>query len=403
MNIQKGNLNFDWDDVNKKISNLKLNGNNFDTKFQQQIQLIDKNQGHPYSLKHAFFFPKSIETILEEFFDAIKKIKNADKDDVLAAYLASYIFERLGGFWENELLKKGLFVTGVTFWQEIISITQNWESKNGSTSIHKGTPFFFLAYNCLLNGDRDNGFTYLYNALEDDKKLPQLNYPQDAPAYLTAIMSQKPKNFMYPRVRDLRLFLGGYLSKFNQGFSPRLTMYEFDSKFLENTNLIDVAAFFVYNFQFVYDQNKNTTSILLQNDFSRLKTLDLFFNFGLIIDEILRLAASNNRRTTNMMKESVAWWAETKFSVTQNIFDSLIGPNGLNLNQTDLDTILPTLISNIQNPGQNIPKQVYIMLIAYKLRNHGGHNLNQQMVLGSQYHEILEYLFFSLFLAIQSI
>jgi len=401
MNYQRGNLDFDWDG-STKISNLKLNSANFDLKFQQDLLLINKNQGHPNSLKRKFFLPKEIENSLNEFFEAIKEIKNKDKDDVLAAYLASYIYQQLAGFWTTQLLNNGLFITGVTFWQEIISITLVWESKNTPLTIHKGTPFFFLAHNCLQNGDRDNGFTYLYNAIEDDKKLPSLNYPKIAPANLTATMSQKPQNYMFPQVRDLRLFLSSsFLSKYNQIF-PKLTMGDFDSKFLENPALFDIAAFFVYNFKFVFDQSKNTTISLLQNDFSRLKILDLFFNFGLIIDEILRFATANPG-TSPMMKESVATWAASKHNISQNTFDNLIGSNGLNLNSLDPDTIIPTLLSNIQNPTQNIPKEVYIMLIAYKLRNHGGHNLHQQTVLSTKYPQILENLLFSLFMAIQSI
>lgn len=401
MNYQRANLNFDWDSSSKHITNLTINGNNFNFEFQKQILTIDPDQGHPYSLKRQFFFPKEIEDSLNEFFNAIKEIKTVDNDVVLAAYLASYIYQLLAGFWTTKLLKNGLYITGVTFWQEIISITKVWENQNSPITIHKGTPFFFLAHNCLLNGDRDNGFTYLYNALEDDKKLPSLNYPKDAPAYLTAIMSQKPKNFMFPQVIDLRNFLGSFLSKYSTNFSA-LTIGDFDSKFLENIDLADIAAFFVYNFKFVYDQTKNTSPSLLENDFSRLKILDLFFNFGLIIDEILRYAASRNGSVPDMMKESVARWANSKYNVTQNTFDNLIGINGLNLNSLDLDTTIPILFSNIQNPTQSIPKEVYIMLVAYKLRNHGGHNLHQQTTLSSNYSEILENLLYSLFLAVQA-
>lgn len=401
MNYQRSNLNFDWDPTSKKISCLTMNKINFDVEFTKYVGSINVNQGHPYSQKRAFFFPKEIEISLEEFFNAIKEIKTKDKDDILAAYLASYIFQKLAGFWKNVLLPNGMYITGVTFWQEILSITLEWESKNSPLTIHKGTPFFFLAYNCLLNGDRDNGFTYLYNALEDDKKLPNLNYPKEAPAYLTAIMSEKPKNFMFPQVADLRNYLGGFLSQYNQTFN-KLSIGDFDTKFLENVDLFDIAAFFVYNFKFIYDQSKNTTPSLLQNDFSRIKSLNLFFNLGLIIDEILHYAASNNNVNVNMMKESVSWWA-TNLGVNQHTFDNLIGTNGLDLKNTDVDTVIPILLSNIQNPSNGIPKEVYIMLVAYKLRNHGGHNLDQQRVIGSSYNEILKNLLFALFLAIKSI
>ena len=111
MNYQRANLIFDWDNSSKHISNLKLNSTNFDLKFQQDLLLIEKNQGHPYSLKHKFFFPVEIETSLNEFFEAIKEIKNKDNDNVLAAYLASYIYQKLAGFWNNDLLKNGLSIS----------------------------------------------------------------------------------------------------------------------------------------------------------------------------------------------------------------------------------------------------------------------------------------------------
>jgi hypothetical protein len=59
--------------------------------------------------------------------------------------------------------------------------------------IHKGTPYFFLAESYLLTGDRELGFLYLYNAIEEDKALarfaPSLNYLNKSPAYLTATMT----------------------------------------------------------------------------------------------------------------------------------------------------------------------------------------------------------------------
>jgi hypothetical protein len=93
-----------------------------------------------------------------------------------------------------------------------------------------------------------------------------------------------------------------------------------------------------------------------------------------------------------------------KFSLccSQDTFDQLIGVNNLNLNSSSLDTVIPSLLSNIQNPNGNIPAEVYVMLIAYKLRNQGGYNISQQNILGIHYNDILENLLFALFLAIQS-
>jgi hypothetical protein len=75
---------------------------------------------------------------------------------------------------------------GIQFWREVLAITREWEDKQ-STKIHKGTPYFFLAENYLLTGDRDLAFMYLYNAISDDRMLaqfaPSLGYPDNSPAY----------------------------------------------------------------------------------------------------------------------------------------------------------------------------------------------------------------------------
>ena len=366
------------------------------------LQNQDSNQGHPSSMRRRFFFTSEIENLCEEVFISAREVKQQDNDDVMAAYLATSLFNYLAEYWQDNLLKNGLYLTGVSFWQEIISITKEWESRNPPYLIHKGTPFFFLAYNCLLNGDRENGFTYLYNAIEDDKKLNIPNYPKDGAAYLTATMSDKPQNYAYPFVRDLRLLISNYFIKFNSEFPCRFTMSDFENKFLENTDLSDVVYFFVYNFQFVYDLSKNTNYDLLQNDFSRLKILDLFFNLGLIIDEVLKYSSSTVGFTGTGMKDYVAWWADNKMGFPTHQFDNLIGMNGLNLNATPPDNIIPHLLTNVQNPSSGIKREVYTMLVAYRLRNHAGHNLNQQMVVTTRYDEILDCMFYSLFLALQS-
>lgn len=362
----------------------------------------DSSQGHPFSTKTKFFFTKEIEELFEVVFDSVMEVKQRDRDDIMAAYLATQLFNYLAEYWQDKLLTNGLYLTGVSFWQEVVSITREWESKNKPYLIHKGTPFFFLAYNCLLNGDRENGFTYLYNAIEDDKKLNIPGYPKDAAAYLTATMSAKPQNYMYPLVRDLRLLISQYFIKFNSEFSTEFTMTDFENKFLENTNLSDVVYFFVYNLLFAYDLSHNTNYDLLQNDFSRLKILDLFFNFGLIVDEVLKYSSSKDGFTGSGMRDYVAWWTKSRMGLPIQQFDDLIGRNGLNLNATSPDEIIPHLLTNIQIPTGGIKKEVYVMLVAYRLRNHAGHNLDQQMIVTTRYDEILNCMIYSLFLALQS-
>jgi hypothetical protein len=396
-NIVRGKLDVTYDPQNNRVYQLSKNGQNLRVPISSFLINLDKNQGHPFSQKTRYIFPKEIETICFEVFDAIKEIQLKD-NNVLAAYTASKLFESFSGYWRNELLAQGLLYTGVSFWQELISITLDWESKNSPTKIHKGTPFFFLSYNCLHNGDIDGGFTFLHNAIVDDMKLPSLNYPDDAPAYLTATMSDKKNNFMFPDVIKLRLFLNNQILKFESEFSS-FSINEFDKKFLRIKDLSNVVLFFVYNFKVIFDQESKTNNSILQNDFSRLKTLDLFFNLGLIVDETIRYHAnSQGTPISGMMGKSVQWLLESVYGLSQSDFNSIIGINDLNLKKDSLDVIIPKIFNYIQNPPAGITKEIFPILLAYKIRNHAGHNLDQQTILTQHYEKILQHMMNALFL-----
>lgn len=403
MHCVYGNVEFDWD-IFHKITNLTINGNSLTLKIKTALSNLSRNQGHPHSIYRRFFFNQQTEVDCKEIFDVIKTItQNDPRYNVLAAYLATELYGIFAEFWENELLKNGLYITGFSFWQELISITLNWESRNLPFKIHKGTPFFFLAYNCLLMSDRDNGFTYLYNAIEDDKRLPQLNYPQNSPAYLTATMSDKPRNYMYPLIRDMRLRLSNFLIIFNSSNSQGLTLSEFDRKFLLESDLSNTVYFFVYNFHFIFDYERNSNHLIRQNEFSRLRVLDLFFNVGLVIDQVLRYSATKHGTTSTYIIDSLRWWSNQHLGISQTQLDTILGSQGLQLNQSPPDVVIPTLLQYITNPPQGIPKELSTLLVFYKIRNHGGHNLNQQLVLTQQYDQIMQVLFDALFLAVRSI
>lgn len=401
MNITRGKLVIDYDDQTNKVSKLSMSGVDLRLTIASFLTKLSKNQGHPFSSQIRYMFQKDIETICFETFDAVKEIKTNDNNDVLAAYTASKLFESFSGYWRTELLSQGLLNTGVSFWQELISITLDWELKNNPVTIHKGTPFFFLSYNCLHNGDRDSGFTYLHNAIVDDMKLPTLNYPDDAPAYLTATMSGKHHNFMIGDVSLLRLSLNNFILKFTSEFSS-FTINEFDQNFLREKDLSDVVLFFVFNFKVIFDQEKNTTPSILQNNFSRLKILDLFFNLGLIVDETIRYYAKKQNQTlSGPMGNSVFWFLNHQYGLTQSQFQNLIGISDLNLKNDSLNVTVPKLLSYIQNPPTEISKEVFVILLTYNIRNHAGHNLDQQTVLTLQYDQILRYMMNSLFLVAQ--
>ena len=75
--------------------------------------------------------------------------------------------------------------------------------------------------------------------------------------------------------------------------------------------------------------------------------------------------------------------------------------DNLNVANGEPDEVIPQILPmNKVWDGKPVRKEVFPLLIAYNLRNYGGHNIRQQSIFTSKYDEILEMLFVSLFLCV---
>lgn len=409
----KANVTFDWDPTivpnNRNcITNLQLGGQDLEGLLTIYLQNTLDNIEDPFRYtKYRVLFQPEIRNYCNDVFNAIKILIQTDGDDLAAACLASRLFEYFASYWVN-LLSSGKHYVGIGFWHTLLDITTQWESNNTPIAIHKGTPYYFLAETYFIVGDRDNGFVYLYNGLETDRKLSHhaiLNYPDSSPSYLTSTMSDNPRNHMYNYIiRELREHLGEYIGLYRRDYNPNFKMVDFETKFLHNQNLTNTVSYFVYNFFYLYDLNKNTNQSTLDNDFSKIRTLDFVFNLSLFIEEILKLAASNVGASPLSWYRVVLWWIQdNKKWMNQLALDTLIGQSRLNLKDGIPDNVVPVLLSNISTPTGGIRKEVYVMLLAYHLRNHGGHNMDQPSILVQKHEEIIKNLFMAIFLAIESL
>jgi hypothetical protein len=147
----------------------------------------------------------------------------------------------------------------------------------------------------------------------------------------------------------------------------------------------------------------------LNNDFSRLRSLDLFFNFCLVIDETLKVLYKNRNGNIPIqlkISDGIIWFCCN--------LNSWIAKNdltcywsrfpGIELNDSAPDNVIPRLlVMNESWRGQRIRDEIYPFLIAYKFRNYGGHRISQQEVISQEYFEIIEHLMFALFLTISEL
>lgn len=404
---QIDNISFDWDEdviPHGPLTNVKINSE-YDLKpmVTQLLQSTMINIGDPFRPgKRTVTFHKDIPKICVDVFSCIKQLKN-DGKNVIAGYLASRLFEGFSTYWMNSILSEGKHLLGIGFWHKILDFTKSWENDNFPLTIHKGTPYYFLGVNYFLLGDFDNAFVYFYNAIEDDKKLPELGYPKTAPIYQTVTLTNNPNNQMYPYVvKPLRIILLDYIQNFQNDFDSTFSVTDFDSKFLQNDSLEDLSYFFVYNFMNLHDLNNKFRNDILFNEFSKIKSLDQFFNLVLVIDQILRHSPSRPQFGKTMYSP-VQWWCEQYTGFSKTDFDNLIGSASLNLKDSTPGDVVEDLLNLIQNPQSGTPKEVYVMLLAYHLRNHAGHNIDRHDVLISHYDEILKNLFMAIFLSVKSL
>jgi hypothetical protein len=410
--ITRGNVSFDRSVI--PLIEVFINGQHLGSTLPILLERSNIPQSSAFDkTSRKIELDNSITGISHEIFKAVKIIKEQDKDGYLAAILASHLFERFTPYW-RKLLEDGQDIIGIQLWQNLLSMTYLWE-KNSKTNIHKGTPYFFLAESYLLVGERDLGFIYLYNALQEDIILgsssPQIKYPQKAPSFLTATMIGEVDNQMYYLVLELRQKLDAYISLFNNLY-PRsipFTSNDFDNKFLANSNLIDVVFFFVFNFLHLSELEKNTQAMHLQNQFSRLRTLDTIFNLCLVIDETLRYAQSKKvgLNPNHRISDGILWLVcdHRKWMSRDELID-FWGPKNLYLNDVnmDLDKIIPRLLSKKETyNGRSVRREIFDLLMAYKLRNYTGHNIKQQNTVNNDYNDIIRTLVICLFLCVDAI
>jgi len=337
--------------------------------------------------------PEGIKKLIITVCDAILQLKSEEKH-CLAAHLATECFEALTHF-PNSFMMKAQYALASSYWLEILSHVRDGESKH-NVKIHKGHPYFFLAYACLLSGDLDAGFVYAYNAIKDDEALgkvcPQLGYPEKAPIYQTALMLDDEPNTMAPLVRELRKNLERHIANYNVEFSRSFSIHNFDTKFLRNTSpdLKNLRYLFVFCFWSLTALRKKTSPEILLNDFSRLRNLNLVFNLCLIIDKLLEAnpKVAQDRMGSNIIKVcgDQGWLSSSELNELEANYN-------INVNEDDPDKALKVLMPmNLKVGSRSVPKEAIHYLIVWNLRNYGGHNIIQQNSIVNQFDEIFQIL-----------
>lgn len=319
----------------------------------------------------------------------------------------------IDGFFQSftptseSLLSQGKPLEAAYHWIRILDIVREWERQRNGT-MHKGTPYFFLAASYIRGGIYDSAFRYLYDAIEEDKELDAIKGCPDsyrgAPAYMLASLVDKPSNYMYdyvvkPARKRIELFLEEYRNA--SGSSMRIS--EFDVRFMNEPKLEFQKFFFVYTLLQMIKLEREWNTEEEPNDFSKMRSRDILLDMCLVIDGVLRMKYPS----ATLISQGVYELFKSKGWV--NSMDK--NPGNLNGNLDPIisgdtadppDVVVPTILDKtITYRKAAVTSEMSWFLLAWHLRNYAAHDLTPQKVLVERYPEISQALMNALFFSVE--
>jgi hypothetical protein len=336
--------------------------------------------------------------IFNSLLDDIQELMNRS-EYLLARNTSDKIFESCTSYWHS-LILNGKHSLAKEFWIGILNIVDTWEELN-QVEIHKGSPYFFLAHNCLLLDDVENTFIFLSRAIREDERVcSQFNQDyRGAPGYKTISLSNDRNNFMYYKVQEIRSYLDEGLNNYNRKLRKGLSFQTIEKKFFQDTKYVEPMIFFNFIINILKIQEDSLEH--LENDFSKVRILNLIFSLCLVIDKILWIRFSKKfPYMRGNIKElcKVKKWCSKKYigNVMHNEVSEKIGSDKV----TEFEDIINALLDyKLEYKGNKVKREVQTMLLLWGLRNQGAHKLEKQNILIRRYREITLYLLNAFFMS----
>jgi hypothetical protein len=230
---------------------------------------------------------------------------------------------------------------------------------------------------------------------------------KQSPAYKTATINDSKENTLYEiAVRPVRDLVSSHATDFSKSTGLVFSLNDFQSNFLDRPDLEKVVFFFVYNVYNHVQRNRfKQAPLFFENDFSKLRNLDSIFNMCLVIEEILQHKYARIR-TNYYISDGVldlaaanAWipTGKTREETEKQFFSKL---TGVDLRLDPSATVPVILSGKITYDGGPLRPELRYLLLAWHLRNYGGHNVRAQDILVQSYDRIFEWLMFALFVSI---
>lgn len=345
------------------------------------------------------------DDVTDQIFSEIKQFDN-DNLYELSIALTNYYFET---FWFASMM---YIQDGKTKKAEdtmIWSCENVWKQEiMKNYTFHKGTPYYFLGFSYLINGNLDLAFQMIHNGHVDGlivyHKLG-LDY-KTAPSYLFMTLNNDPNNALYNYVLMMKKKLEKFIRDHNtlNKLSTSSISYEiFYKKFLQRDSMEfdEIKFVLVYLLMNLINLDKHSRKSLIDNSFSNLRKIELLRSLSLIVDKTLAEKYGTNTIADGVIQYFVKHVRipENDSAQLQNVLSYADGdPFLINVN---VEHVVNELLANgVRYKNNPLSYQMKCMLLVWNLRNFSAHNLSGiSELLTNSYYSILSMLFSALFFA----
>lgn len=334
------------------------------------------------------------------------EIKQFDDDNLygLSIALTNYYFET---FW---FASRRYIQDGKTKKAEdnmIWSCENVWKQEiMKNYTFHKGTPYYFLGFSYLINGNLDLAFQMIHNGHIDGLNVYHrlgLDY-KTAPSYLFMTLNiNNPHNALYGYVEMMKKKLEKFISDHNTLSTSPISYGVFDKNFLQrdSTEFDEIKFVLVYLLMNLINLDKHSRKSLTDNSFSNLRKIELMRSLSLIVDKTLA-----EKYGTDGIDAGAFEYLKDKLSTGEKEIDKFFNAisysngNPFKLRGHTERVTKGILANELRYKQKELSYPMKCMILVWGIRNFSAHNLSGiNQLLTNSYYSILSMLFSALFFA----
>ena len=310
-------------------------------------------------------------------------------------YNHGQFFNNFTILWRGAL-NAGRFDGAERIWEMACDIAWEWERKNSSRLIHKGTPYYFWGMTAILRGDIDRGYALMHQALEEDVRESGQEFPNTPALALATMNAEKLEQAAHSWVAKKAEVLDRYLSAYRTSTSNTLDFKAFNTRYLQQPP----NRHSVYSMSYVLGRLAKllqTPEQALASDFAAQLRMDLIFRLLQIIESSLK---AKNPKETTFKPQAVFLAKKAKLPVSDKDLTHVNSECKKSFEKTLCALLDGTFVLPSGGCATGLGRD---LAVAYACRNYGAHQLVPVPTVLTHSEEIQQAVFNTLFLTVETL